>query len=134
MGHRRELLANPCAALDAKLKKAPKVVAKSLAFVRPSDVASCARTRYSLKPTAAQDLDSLIKYFQSFYSLLNLAKKSPDPLLKSSYDVIKALQALKSKKSQFEEEFYQAIVSAVDRLNDGHTALSYTSTVPSNFR
>jgi len=78
-GGRRELLANPCATLDAKLRKAPKVKSRGLAFVRPSEVAPCAHSRYTLKPTAAQDLDSIIKYFQNFYSLLNLAKKSPDP-------------------------------------------------------
>lgn len=130
----------PCTALDAKLRTAPvpRNSGGGLALVRPSDVFECARTRTTFTNAtlrlALQDLNSTILYFQNFYSLLPLARKSPDPDLPSEYDIVAALRQLATRPWVYREELYGNISLAVDMLEDAHTAFIFASNVPTYYR
>lgn len=91
---------------------------------RPQDVSLCTTTVPFRRDRDIRVLRSVVNSLKSFYSLLHIAKSSPDPRLPSSYDVLQELQAIGVHRNWSSAEvFYNAVARAIDRLDDGHTVL-----------
>lgn len=116
-----------CLVLQRKLAQYAKPLRLSpsaaFLFARPSEVLACTRSVAFNRARDLGTLSSIINYFKSFYGLLHVATKSPDPGLPSNYDIIKELEAVAYKRWSTAEEFYTAVAQAIDGLNDGHTSL-----------
>lgn len=118
---------DPCSVLHTKLvryyRDSQGALDSPYAFARPTQVARCTQAVPFDASRELSTLRSVALILESFYSLLHVARSSPDPRLPSQYHVLQQLRALGRQNWTDAETFYASVATAVNHLDDGHTQL-----------
>jgi len=70
----------------------------SYLFARPTEVIPCTHTVLYNPTRDLANLRSVYHYFRSFYSLIHIARRAPDPRVPSNFDVAATLRWVGTRK------------------------------------